>query len=80
MPDQCQLPQLAFCDTFQTDRPGAAPATSTRRNGPCGASHASEQPAPGLVNNYEPFNAEFCMDTTPAAILTTTASSAAAVR
>ena len=60
-PDQCKLPQLAFCDTFQTIVGGGREGDLD----PAKWSFTRPQPAPtraqGLVNNYQPFNAEFCM-------------------
>jgi len=62
-PDQCNLPQLAFCDTFQTivggGREGDLDPTKWS------FTRVSEQnnPSQGLVDNYAPSLAQFCKTT-----------------
>jgi hypothetical protein len=60
-PDQCKLPQLAFCDTFQTIVGGGREGDADPAKWSFTRASQNNNPAQGLVNNYLPFNAEFCM-------------------
>jgi hypothetical protein len=61
-PDQCQLPQLAFCDTFQTVVGGGREGDLDSAKWSFTRATQATNPSAGLVNNYLPFNAEFCRD------------------
>jgi hypothetical protein len=58
--DQCQLAQLAFCDTFQTIVGGGREGDVDPAKWSFTRASQSTNPSAGLINNYLPFNAEFC--------------------
>jgi hypothetical protein len=62
-PDQCRLPQLAFCDTFQTKQPGGRAGDLDETKWSFARATQATNPAAGLVNNYAPVAAEFCTTT-----------------
>jgi hypothetical protein len=61
VPDQCQLPQLAFCDTFQTSSPGGRGGDLDESKWSFTRLSQLNNPHQGQLNNYAAFNAEFCM-------------------
>jgi len=58
--DQCQLPQVAFCDTFQTIVGGGREGDLDPAKWSFTRATQATNPNAGLVNNYLPFLAEFC--------------------
>jgi hypothetical protein len=59
--DQCQLMQIAFCDTFQEIVGGGREGDLDPAKWSFTRASQNNNPAQGLINNYLPFNAEFCM-------------------
>jgi hypothetical protein len=62
VPDQCQLPQLAFCDTFQTINAGGRAGDLDESKWSAARTSQSNNPHQGQLDNYKPFEPEFCMD------------------
>ena len=62
MPDQCQLPQIAFCDTFQTINPGGRAGDLDETKWSAARTTQANNPHQGVLNNYKPFTPEFCMN------------------
>ncbi|HEX2381547.1 MAG TPA: hypothetical protein VHI95_02845 [Acidimicrobiales bacterium] len=62
MPDVCQLAQLAFCDTFQTIVGGGRAGDLDPAKWSFTRATQANNPGAGIVNNYLPFNAEFCRE------------------
>ena len=60
-PDQCQLMQIAFCDTFQTIVGGGREGDLDPAKWSFSRLSQLNNPSQGLLDNYAPFNAEFCM-------------------
>jgi hypothetical protein len=59
-PDHCALAQLAFCDTFQTIVGGGREGDLDPAKWSFTRVTQANNPEAGLVDNYLPFNAEFC--------------------
>ena len=59
-PDQCLLRQIAFCDTFQTIVGGGREGDLDPAKWSFTRATQANNPAAGEINNYRPFNAEFC--------------------
>jgi hypothetical protein len=59
-PDQCNLPQLAFCDTFQTKVGGGREGDLDPSKWSFTRLSENNNPSQGLIDNYAPSVAQFC--------------------